>query len=40
MREELVTIPDGRETGFVVRDDRGRLSLAYEEAWRASFKPE
>jgi serine/threonine-protein kinase HipA len=34
MSEELVAILDGRETGRVVRDDRGRLSFAYKEVWR------
>ena len=36
MSEELVAILDGRETGRVVQDDRGRLSFTYNEAWRAA----
>ncbi len=35
MSRELIVILDGRETGRVVRDDRGRLSFAYSEPWRA-----
>ena len=36
MSEELVAVLDGRETGRVVRDNRGRLSFTYQEAWRAA----
>lgn len=36
MNGELIAILDGRETGRVVRDDRGRLSFTYNEAWRAA----
>jgi serine/threonine-protein kinase HipA len=36
MREELVAFLDGRETGRVVQNHRGRLSLTYNEAWRVA----
>lgn len=36
MNGELIAILDGRETGRVVHDDRGRLSFTYNEAWRAA----
>ena len=34
MNGELIAILDGRETGRVARDGRGRLSFTYNEAWR------
>lgn len=36
MSGELVAILDGRETGRVIQDDRGRLSFTYNEAWRVA----
>src|SRR5208283_4142696 len=36
MSKELIAILDGRETGRVVRDNRGRLSFTYKEAWRTA----
>jgi len=36
MSGELVAVLDGRETGRVVQDDRGRLSFKYNEPWRAA----
>jgi serine/threonine-protein kinase HipA len=36
MSPELVAILDGRETGRVLQDDRGRLSFTYNETWRAA----
>jgi serine/threonine-protein kinase HipA len=33
---ELIAILDGRETGRVARDKRGRLSFTYNEEWRAA----
>jgi len=36
MSGELVAILDGRETGRVLQDDRGRLSFTYKETWRAA----
>jgi hypothetical protein len=36
MSGELVAILDGRETGRVVQDDRGRLFFTYNEAWRTA----
>jgi serine/threonine-protein kinase HipA len=36
MSKELVALLDGRETGRVVQDNRGRLSFTYNEAWRAA----
>jgi serine/threonine-protein kinase HipA len=36
MSGELIAILEGRETGRVVRDERGRLSFIYGEAWRAA----
>src|SRR5260370_28349618 len=36
MSQELVAILDGRETGRVMRDDRGKLSFKYNEPWRAA----
>jgi serine/threonine-protein kinase HipA len=36
MSREIVAILDGRETGRVVQDNRGRLSFTYNEQWRAA----
>jgi serine/threonine-protein kinase HipA len=36
MSQELVAFLDGRETGRVVRDERGRLSFTYNEPWRTA----
>lgn len=36
MIKELVALLDGRETGRVVRDNRGKLTFTYNEAWRTS----
>ena len=36
MNGELIAILDGRETGRIARDDRGKLSLRYNEAWRTA----
>jgi serine/threonine-protein kinase HipA len=36
MSRELVATLDGRETGRVIQDDRGRLSFIYKEAWRTA----
>jgi serine/threonine-protein kinase HipA len=36
MNTELIAILDGRETGRVARDARGRLSFIYNEEWRAA----
>src|SRR5260370_25827582 len=36
MSGELVAILDGRKTGRVSQDDRGRLSFTYNEAWRSA----
>ena len=36
MSKEIVAILDGRETGRVVQDNRGRLSLTYNEQWRSA----
>jgi serine/threonine-protein kinase HipA len=36
MTKELVALLDGRETGRVVRDNRGKLTFTYNEAWRTS----
>jgi serine/threonine-protein kinase HipA len=36
MNTELIAILDGRETGRVARDTRGRLSFTYNEEWRAA----
>ena len=36
MSKEIVAILDGRETGRVVQDNRGRLSFTYNEQWRAA----
>src|ERR1700687_1780271 len=36
MNQELVAILDGRETGRVMRDDRGKLSFTYNEPWRTA----
>jgi len=36
MSQELAAVLDGRETGRVVRDDRGRLSFTYNEPWRTA----
>lgn len=34
MTAELLALLDGRQTGRVVRDKRGKLSFAYNETWR------
>jgi serine/threonine-protein kinase HipA len=34
MTKELVALLNSRETGRVVRDKRGKLTFAYDEAWR------
>jgi serine/threonine-protein kinase HipA len=34
MIKELITLLDGRETGRVIRDNRGKLSFTYNEQWR------
>lgn len=34
MIKELIALLDGRETGRVVRDNRGKLSFTYNEQWR------
>lgn len=36
MTEELIAILGGREVGQVRRNNRGRLTFAYDEAWRKS----
>ena len=36
MNGELIAILDGRERGRIARDDRGKLSLRYNEAWRTA----
>ncbi len=36
MNGELIAILDGRETGRIARDDRGKLSLRYNEARRTA----
>jgi serine/threonine-protein kinase HipA len=36
MSKELIAILDGSETGRAVRDNRGRLSFTYKEAWRTA----
>jgi serine/threonine-protein kinase HipA len=36
MSREIVAILDGRVTGRVVQDNRGRLSFTYNEQWRAA----
>ena len=36
MTREIVAILDGRETGRVVQDNRGRLSFTYNEQWRSA----
>ena len=36
MNGELIAFLDGRETGRIARDDRGKLSLRYNEAWRTA----
>src|SRR5208283_4308311 len=36
MSKELIAILDGSETGRVGRDNRGRLSFTYKEAWRTA----
>jgi serine/threonine-protein kinase HipA len=36
MNTELIAILDGRDTGRVARDARGRLSFTYNEEWRAA----
>ena len=34
MTKELIALLDGRETGRVVRDNRGKLAFTYNEQWR------
>ena len=34
MNGELLALLDGRETGRVARDVRGKLSFTYNEEWR------
>lgn len=34
MTKELIALLDGKETGRVVRDNRGRLTFTYNEQWR------
>jgi len=34
MTKELIALLNGRETGRVVRDNRGKLTFIYNEAWR------
>lgn len=34
MIKELIALLDGRETGRVIRDNRGKLSFIYDEQWR------
>ena len=34
MTEERIALLDGRETGRVVRDNRGKLTFAYNGQWR------
>jgi serine/threonine-protein kinase HipA len=34
MTKELIALLDGRKTGRVVRDNRGKLTFIYEDAWR------
>jgi serine/threonine-protein kinase HipA len=34
MTKELIALLDGRETGRVVRDNRGKLTFTYNEQWR------
>src|SRR5437763_7162269 len=34
MTKELVALLDGKETGRVVRDNRGKVTFTYNEAWR------
>lgn len=36
MSKELVVILDGRETGRVTHENRGRLSFTYDEQWRTA----
>ena len=36
MSREIVAILDGRETGRVVQDNRGRLFFTYNEQWRSA----
>lgn len=36
MTREIVAILDGRETGRIVQDNRGRLSFTYNEQWRSA----
>jgi serine/threonine-protein kinase HipA len=35
MSKELIVVLDGRETGRVVQDSRGKVSFTYNEQWRA-----
>jgi serine/threonine-protein kinase HipA len=34
MTKELIALLDGRETGRVIRDNRGKLTFTYNEQWR------
>lgn len=34
MTQELIALLDGRKTGRVVRDKRGKLTFIYYETWR------
>jgi HipA-like protein len=34
MTKELIALLDGRETGVVARDNQGKLTFIYDEAWR------
>lgn len=34
MTKELIALLDGKETGRVVRDNRGKLTFTYDEQWR------
>lgn len=34
MTKELIALLDGKETGRVVRDNRGKLTFTYKEQWR------
>ncbi len=36
MNKELIAVLDGRETGHVARDNRGRHAFTYNEEWRAA----
>jgi len=34
MTKELIALLDGRKSGSVVRDNRGKLTFIYDEVWR------